>query len=180
MIKKISIVILITGLIAGFAWMFFANQTVPVEQENPTNVFPIGTSNPSANTQTNEVLILKTANGGVLQVKNFTLDAETIEDPHNKGTYYLGNHFPFDDTPTEQPEYVITYTPSTQYFNVVLSSEPINRARINAEQYLLTHLGVSEEQLCQIDYMVSVPYFVNQFYTSQDLRFSFCPGSIPL
>ncbi len=185
MIKKITITVLAVGLIVAFSWVFFMRDTTSIDQGNQTNPFPDGSTNTSRDPNTpNEgdaTLSIKTTDDGMLQVKNFSQDTDTVADPNNKGTYYLGNHFPFDGSvSTQSPEYVITYIPATQYFNISLFSEPIGTSRVHAEEYLLQHLGVSKEQLCRLNYMVSVPYFVNQFYTSKDLRFSFCPEGVPL
>lgn len=128
-------------------------------------------------------LSIKTTSGGVLQVKNFIEDSATVSDPQNDGYYYLGNHYPFeivDEEHIEQPEYIIMYIAESQYFNIVLLREPLRTTRKNAEQYLLEHLGVSPEELCQIDYVVSVPHYVNQYYTGMNLGFSFCQGTVAL
>jgi len=186
--KNITIIIGLLLLAGSAFWIFVVNKS------NPTPTNDVGTGFPDSGTSTiqnqgdtmppntgNQPLILNTSSGATLSVHNFLNDSDTVADPQNKGYFHLGEHFPLDGTsPSTYPRFTIMYIAQTQYFNISLTSEPIRQARIDAEQYLLTHLGVSEEQLCQIDYMVSVPYFVNQFYTSQDLRFSFCPGSISL
>ena len=189
MSNKNIIIVIVFLLLAGFGlWIFIANKTASIPSENLGTEFPdggpSGTQNPDGTPSSNagdKSLILKTTSGATLTVRNFIIDSDTVADPQNEGYYHLGEHFPLDGSPVETyPPFAIMYVAQTQYFNISLTSEPISKARSDAEQYLLTHLGLSEEQLCQIDYMVSVPYFINQFYTSQDLRFSFCPGSVPL
>lgn len=185
MIKKISIIVLIVCLLIALAWQFLTRPEVPTDQGNTVNTFPVTGSNvnPSENdiATTSKILSVKTVDGGTLKVKNFLDDSETIADPQNKDTYYLGNHFSLDGSPQEgEPEYVIAYISTTQYFNIGLFSEPIGASRKHAEEYLLQHLGVTKDQLCTLNYTVSVPYTVNQFLTSRDLRFSFCTGNVPL
>lgn len=187
--NKSIIIVIVLLLLGGFGfWIFTLNETVVTPSENLGTEFPNGgvssTQNPDGTPSSSagdKSLILKTTSGATLTVRNFINDPDTVADPQNEGYYHLGEHFPLDGSPVETyPPFTIMYVVQTQYFNISLTSEPISKARSDAEQYLLTHLGLSEEQLCQIDYMVSVPYFINQFYTSQDLRFSFCPGSVPL
>ena len=36
----------------------------------------------------------------------------------------------------------------------------------------MTHLGISQAQMCQLSYTVSVPYSINQIYSGQNLGFS--------
>lgn len=179
----VSLLAFILGL--GLMWFLLPDVLVQNHQNNTYNTFPISstTSNQKPNTVdvVDPTIAIKTPLGNVLQVRNFLKDSETVVDPQNTGYYYLGNHYPFEvdeNTIIEQPEYIILYIAETQFFNVALLKEPISTSRKNAEQYLLEHLGVSKEQLCQLDYMVSVPYTVNEFYTSQSLGFSFCQGSI--
>jgi hypothetical protein len=187
--KKIIVTVLVLLLLGVSAFLILTpNESSVTPAENLGTEFPDGGTNSTQNSEDdslpntdNDTLILNTASGATLSVRNFLDDADTVADPHNKGYFHLGEHFSFDGTPpVVYPRFTIMYIEETQYFNISLTSEPISAARTDAEQYLLTHLGVNPEQLCQIDYMVSVPYFVNQFYTSQDLRFSFCPGSVPL
>lgn len=186
--NKKSIILVSTVLVlvfgALFVYMSMRKTPVPVNTNSPTNSFPVSSStNPinqdPVNTDDGTLSIMTST--GEIKTRNFVREPETVKDPVNKDTYYLGNHYPFDGSQSQQsPEYIIMYIPSTQYFNVSLLSEPIATSRIHAEEYLLEHLGVSKQELCRLNYMVSVPYFVNEFYTSQDLRFSFCPGSVSL
>lgn len=119
---------------------------------------------------------VRTASGGTLRVKDFKQDPDTVKDPINAGYYYLGYHF--TDDSTKKVPYVIEYIDATQYFNIVLFQEPIGQSRRAAERYLMEHLGITQNQMCQLQYMVSVPHFVNVSYTSMSLGFSFCPGSV--
>ena len=101
----------------------------------------------------------------------------------NAGYYYLGYHmkegFP-DPTASDNPPYVISYIDSTQYFNIALLQEPIGSVREEAQQYLMQHLGISQDQMCRLNYMVSVPDRVNSQFSSKNLGFSFCPGATVL
>ena len=124
-----------------------------------------------------------TAGGGTIQTKNFIKDSTTAKDPINSGYYYLGYHVNegvADTTATSTPPYIIEYIATTQYFNIALLQEPIGPVRVEAEKYLMAHLGISENQMCQLNYMLSVPDSVNSQYSGINLGFSFCPGATVL
>jgi len=48
------------------------------------------------------------------------------------------------------------------------------------ERDLMAKLGITEDAMCQLNYMVSVPYWVNEYYAGESLGFSFCPGATQL
>jgi hypothetical protein len=115
-----------------------------------------------------------------LGVNDFLKDPETKPDTSTPGQYFLGNTI--DPTVDAAPNipYTITYNEKTQFFNIALLEEPIGSARQAAEQYLIQHLGVSQSQLCQLQYQVSTPAYVNGQYAGTSLGFSFCPGAVKL
>lgn len=124
-------------------------------------------------TETNEISI-KNRVGEDLNAKNFLMASDTKEDSVNKGYYFLGNQ------PGVPSDYVIEYIAETNYFNISLLKEPLSQSRLKAESYLLNQLGVTKEQLCTLDYMLTVPDFVNSIYSDENLGFSFCPGAVTL
>ncbi|MHB8860130.1 MAG: hypothetical protein ACYC48_00120 [Minisyncoccota bacterium] len=121
--------------------------------------------------------------GGAIQTLNFISNPTTVKDPINPGFYYLGYHqyegVP-DPTVTTDPPYVVAYESDTQFFNIALLQEPIGPVRGEMEQYLMTQLGITQAQMCQLNYMVSVPYRVNSQFSGMNLGFSFCPGAVVL
>jgi len=48
------------------------------------------------------------------------------------------------------------------------------------EQFMLKTLGISQQQLCALNYSVGVTRYVNEQYTAKNLGFSFCPGAVVL
>ena len=117
---------------------------------------------------------------GFSQTGDILKDPATMKDPINAGYYYLGYHVNEgvpDPTATDNPPYVITYISTTHYFNISLFQEPIGPVREEAQQYLLAHLNIGEQQMCQLNYMVSVPDRVNSQFSGINLGFSFCPGA---
>ncbi len=65
-------------------------------------------------------------------------------------------------------------------FAVGLEAEPLGETRRQAEQYLLSLLGVPEAELCQLNVYVGTTVYVNAFYSGKNLGLSFCPGSVQL
>jgi len=117
---------------------------------------------------------------GAIEVRNFFTDPLTRTDPVNEGHYQLGTYIdPYSPSPSDEP-YYIEYIASTGYFNISLLAIPIAESRVEAEQFLLGHLSVSEDQLCNINYRVTVPARVDLLYAGQSLGFSFCPGAVAL
>lgn len=65
-------------------------------------------------------------------------------------------------------------------FAVSLDREPLAQARLAAEQYLLSMLGVSQAELCQLQVYIGTAVTVNPFFSGDNLGVSFCPGSVAL
>jgi len=185
--KKIIILI---GSIGFILVLFFIaywisssyRNTDTTDTPNGNGVVTPGTNNSSTTPQANTILI-QTSAGGYLRTRDFINDPLTAKDPINASYYYLGYHVYIgvtDPTATENPPYIIEYLNSTQYFNIALLQEPIGAVRVDAQKYLMTHLGVAENQLCRLKYTVSVPARVNSQFAGKNLGFSFCPGATAL
>lgn len=128
-------------------------------------------------------IAVRSYNGGVLQVKDFKSDPVTVKDPINTGHYYIGPH-PYEGVPdptvSDNPPYIIEYIDADGSFTISLRVEPLAKTRLQVEKVLKEHLGLTEEQMCQLKFTMSVPNSVNSFYAGTDLGFSFCPGATPL
>lgn len=183
--------IVVVGLIALAFWLTSPkSQTPATNSPNGQNTLPVANSvgnttavDTSTNLTSGTILSLSAVDGGTIQVNNFINDPTTAKDPINQGYYYLGYHVNegiSDPTATDNPPYIIEYISATQYFNVALLQEPIGPVREEAQQYLMTHLGITQNQLCRLNYMVSVPDRVNSQFTGKNLGFSFCPGATVL
>ncbi len=141
---------------------------------------PVGSKPGAPSTTTRTITI---SNGGTLVVKDFLQDPETVKDHLNKGQNYLGYHFPEgvpDPTATTEPPYVIDYFEADSSFSIAIFQEPVAANRLQAEQYLMEHLGISQNQMCTLKYSIGVPNRVNQYYAGMELGFSFCPGAVKL
>ncbi len=186
MIQKIIGIAAGVLLIGILVFIVFSNNATAPNPEpgnggDPETTFPIGTGTSSTGTDDEKRIALTTQSGEIIRVRNFLEAPATVPDTSNLGYYFLGNTF--STTPesgVSSPAYVISYIAETQYFNITLLTEPLARARISAEGYLMTYLGISAEEMCKLSYMVSTPHYVNEYYTGSSLGFSFCSGSIPL
>lgn len=184
-------IIIFAGLIALAFWLTNSKSQIPAtDSPNGQNTLPVANSvgnttavDTSTNFTSGTILSLPAVDGGTIQVNNFINDPTTAKDPINQGYYYLGYHvnegIP-DPTATDNPPYIIEYISATQYFNVALLQEPIGPVREEAQQYLMAHLGIGQDQMCRLNYMVSVPDRVNSQFSGKNLGFSFCPGATVL
>jgi len=187
-ILLVGVVAVILIIVFVLVWFNSSNQSSITNSLNGQNVgFPISNSIGQTTTTSSQgveaTFHVTSADGGIIQTRNFIKDSTTVKDPINSGYYYLGYHVNEgvpDSTATDNPPYIITYTSENQYFNVALLLEPIGTIRVNAEKYLMTRLGISQSQMCQLNYMVSVPSRVNSQYAGRDLGFSFCSGATKL
>jgi hypothetical protein len=180
--------VILIGLFTLAFWFASNNKTPVSNSQNGQVGLPVAgsvgqtTTTVTASSQGTTVPIA-TAGGGTVQTNNFLKDPTTAKDPINSGYYYLGYHVNEgvpDPTITANPPYIIEYISATQYFNITLLQEPIGTTREEAQQYLMAHLDVSQDQMCQLNYMVSVPNSVNSRYAGESLGFSFCPGATVL
>jgi hypothetical protein len=141
----------------------------PVPEPDNTTVFPAGTGTQTTGTGL-QIQIAGEKGEGIL-VHEFISRAR--EDENNKGYYSLepdGSNEPFR----------IVYIAETQYFNITLLREPLGESRKRAETYLKNMLGISENEMCILSYVVTTPNAVNSVYSGTSLGFSFCPGAVTL
>jgi len=137
-------------------------------------VFPgsgSGTGSTASSTPSAATLSLAASDGGTVSSRDFLSDAD-VSSPAS-GYYYLGFHAGTDP-------YQIIFQSSSRIFTIELLKEPIGATRSQAEQYLAAKLGLSQSDLCRLDYTLSVPQTVNSTYASRNLLFSFCPGAVSL
>lgn len=122
---------------------------------------------------------LKTITGAVLQVRDFRHDPDVFSDEHSQNNYYLRwRPSSFKDFP-----YVIMYSEPSRLasggFTIGLF-KPLGKNRIQAEQYLMKKLGISTEQMCRLQYILTTDNTTSQDYAGVDLKFSFCPNAVVL
>lgn len=166
---------------------FSRSASAPIGQNtqkgSTTSTFPSGAGITQTPGGTQQTTITIASSNGVIQTRDFKSDPTTVADPINHGQFYLGYHFSegrWDTTATDNPPYIIDYVDSSQYFIVTLLQEPIRQTRLQAQQYITVHLGITEDQICQLKYTVNVPGWVNANYAGTNLGFSFCSGAVQL
>lgn len=160
-----------------------ANPNGPTYSNTSNNTTSVTTGTAPAQTTGANTMPLRTFNGKTLMVRNFKADSTTIADSINKGNYFLGPH-PYegvtDPTASSNPPYVINYNDKTQSFTISLLQKPLGATRQAVEQSLLHSLNLTQDQLCQLNYTVATPTYVDGTYAGIDLGFSFCPGATQL
>jgi hypothetical protein len=128
---------------------------------------------------------IATASGTVV-TRDFLHNGTTVQDPHNPGQYILagttGSCLGSGVCPSGAPasDYTVVYFSEDKSLIVTLTTEPIGQARHDAEQFLLSTLGVSQDTLCSSIYQVLTPESVNTTFSGTNLGFSFCPGATAL
>lgn len=175
-VLSIAVIIVLYG-----GWKLFSSETPAPPQQEVMTTLPLAEPAVSNSTEQGGTDLI-TVQGNVMHTQEFLSGEDVVRDPMNSGYYYLGNSFlsQSGSISVGSPPYVIEYISQTQYFNIALLREPIGTARDDMEQYLMSRLGISPEQLCRLNYMVSTPDRVNSQFSGKNLGFSFCPGATKL
>lgn len=149
-------------------------------------VFPDAVDVPSRNSASSRTLEIATLSDLKFAVSNFVDNEETVKDPVNTGTYILAGSAGYCLSDGNCPSgfdtnnFSVSYSRNQDFFTLVVLTEPITDTRKEAESFLMSRLGIGEQDMCQLHYSFSAPYWVNEFYAGQELGFSFCPGSVSL
>ncbi len=99
-----------------------------------------------------------------------------------KGTVDIGNVY---KNPVEKlsnngvsfadnSDYYIAYYPEKDDFLVVIKNKDVISAEKKAEDDFIKQLGITEEQACELNVLVTVPFDVNEKYSGGLYGFSFC------
>lgn len=189
----IGVVVIFLGtIIATTVWYVLSRpDTVPQTSETPTTL-PIGdfVSPTSSATGTSSQGMQKTAlviqDGSTVVANDFIRNGVTIPDTQNIGRYLLAGNFEYCVSDPQQCQagsarsFNIFYNSVPQSFTIALTDEPIGQARLEMEQSLLAMLGITEQQMCSLNYYVGVTVYVNSQFAGKNLGFSFCPGATVL
>ncbi len=153
---------------------------------NSSSNFPIASTTNTSGSGTNNTVSVGTQDGTGVVVKDFIHNGVTVQDAANQGNYYLAGTVGYCNADGTCPsgaasnEYSVVYFSQDKSFIVNLIKEPIGRARLDAEQFLMTQLGLTQTQMCNLKYQVLTTSSVNALYAGQNLGFSFCPGATKL
>ena len=123
---------------------------------------------------------------GPVVTTDFIDNGITGADPQNPGIYYLAGSPGYCLTDGTCPggaresTFNITYDAAHQFFTIALVAEPLGAVRSKAEHFLLNALGITETQLCTLNYYVGTISALNDLYAGKNLGFSFCPNATVL
>jgi len=169
-------IVVVLLLVGGIAYTLLKSGAEPADPSGPS--FPNSgelPENPGSATDSEEITLVLQG-GKTVTVSNFTKEPETKVDAQNAGFYLIGQ----GSSAVRDTSFDITYIAATDFFNISLMQTPIKDARLRAEQYLITTLGLDTDEMCQLRYSVATPSFVSEAYAGTDLRFSFCEDAIAL
>jgi hypothetical protein len=132
-------------------------------------------------------MTIENSSGQEMVVKDFIHSMQTIEDPHDTGTYVLASNPNFclegDNCPpgaASTTEYEISYDAKYNLFTILLLTEPLGKARTDAESFLENALGISANQLCSLKYTVGTTISISDFYGGEELGLDGCPDVVTL
>ena len=191
----ISIFSLIVLVILGVVvWFFLLAPKQPLA--SPTNssvtlplsgsttyVPPLGSTTSSGSTKTIAVGAL---GGGTVVTNDFIHNGVTLLDAANKGRYLLAGNLGYCISDPQkcqagtQTDFSIFYDSTYGSFTIALLKEPLGGARLEMEQFLMNTLGITQSDMCKLNYYVGTTFDVNVAYSAENLGFSFCPGATVL
>lgn len=175
-ISSIIIVTLIPILAIVTSYKYFQDSSDPIV--NDSNVITREDSDQVV-TPISEVSLIP----GVT-VKDFLNDGETKADPMNPGNYivYGGTGYCIEELCDEDHgnTFLIEYDSQIRHFSVLIIREPVKDVRKNVQSVLSEKLGVSQQDLCKLNYSVYVPYWVTEDYSGVDIRFEGCQDALRL
>lgn len=102
-------------------------------------------------------------------------DFRTTPDPYVPGQYAI-----VGGIDTEQSPYDIFYQETDDYFGITLYKEPLGTNRLLAQTRLQETLGITNDEMCRLNYVVAPGPGVAETYEGVNLGFSFCPGATVL
>lgn len=184
--KRIAIilsVLLVIGVIGLLAYLMLRPEPEPEA--------PGTTSFPSAGTggqggQITQLITVPARSGEPIAVNDFITNGVTEQDPINPSQYYLAGKNALCELESDcysgapADDFDVVYFSDEEAFAIGLTAEPLGQARRNAEQFLMQALGISEEEMCALNYFLTTDQGVSEQYAGADLAFSFCPGAVPL
>lgn len=184
--KKLLIILSIVAVLVVIvlAFVLFRPST---SEPNENDGFWIGGDAPSNGSDTpSDVGAVVGFDGTPVPVRDFVNNGVTQEDTVNPGTYFIAGSAEYCTADGKCPHgadtdrYTITYSKEDDWFSILLNKEPLGEVRREAESYLLLQLGITEQQACALNYQVATLSYVSRHYADKELRFSFCPGAVPL
>ncbi|MDB5190143.1 MAG: hypothetical protein JWN49_469 [Parcubacteria group bacterium] len=179
------VVIVLLLLVVGI--VVFRSQSSPqtTGTSTPGTTFPIASTTTGVATGTSTGMTINGQNGTVIATKNFIDNGITIKDVENPGTYLVAGQLGYclpniPCTAAANAEFNILYDSNANQFIIALLTEPLGRARKDAQAFLAKTLGLSNSDLCSLKYYITTTYTVNETYAGDNLGFNGCPGAVVL
>lgn len=156
MTRKIAFVIVsfVVFILLIFIFTFLSSFKKPAP--SPDSSTPSTTPSPTNIPLTDEITISN------IPVKNFYKKAEKID---NAGNVY------FVDEPNK---YQILYEEKFDQFLISILGSPFEELRIEAEQKLISDLGITTAEACLLNVVITTPAFANPDFSGKPYKLSFC------
>ncbi len=175
---------LTSGPIRQLATQPVSSPVAPLPSGVTTSVPVSGTSASSADQP--KSITVGTSDGGAIATNDFIHNGVTIADAANAGRYLLAGNLGYCVTDPQRcqaassTDFIVYYDSAQQSFAIALTEEPLGQARLDMEQFMLATLGITQQQMCSLNYYVGTSSGINAIYASKNLGFSFCPGATVL
>lgn len=185
--------VLLGAILIGVLWylFFFPKPTTQVLQQPPVTLPSSGSVTPvtpgsASSSPTAQTMTLTVQDDQKVITNDFIHNKITIPDAANAGRYLLAGNLGYCVSDPEKCQaglvthYNLYYNSPEQSFTIELTKEPIGQTRLAMEQFMLATLGISQTEMCSLNYYVGVTLNVNSQFTGKNLGFSFCPGATVL
>lgn len=187
------IVLIVVGTVIWF--FIFAPKQPPTVPTNSSGALPLSGSTtyaptPGSATSSSsgsiKTMAVGALDGGTVITNDFIHNGVTLPDATNKGRYLLAGNLNYCISNSQecqagtQTDFVIYYDSTYGAFTVALLKEPLGQVRLSMEQFLMTTLGITQKDMCRVNYYVGTTFDVSALYSTKNLGFSFCPGATPL
>lgn len=183
--RTVLIIAVLLGVVLLAVAGFVLLRPAPV-LETPSNPSFPGAGPGGQGGALSQAVTLPSRSGEPIVVDNFINNGVTEQDPINPSQYYLAGKNAlcelerdcYSGAPTD--DFDVVYFSDEEAFAIGLTAEPLGEARRSAEQFLMNTLGITEAEMCALNYFLTTDAGVSEQYAGADLGFSFCPGAIPL
>lgn len=184
--------ILFGAIIISVLWYALFTPKAAPQTTQPSVTLPTsgsvtpGMTSSATTSQGIPVITLSIQGGSTVVANDFIHNGVTIVDGANSGRYLLAGNLGYCLSDPQKCQagsaknFNIFYNNAEQSFTIDLSEEPIGQARLDMEQFMLATLGITEQQMCSLNYYVGVTRYVSEQFAGKNLGFSFCPGATPL
>lgn len=152
--------------------------------QNASNIADVGTIKKDIGLETSSVERIETGGTTNFPIKEDNVETLPVRDfKSDPGVTSWGDDATLvlgDGLIADEPAFQIFYYEADKSFSIAILQEPIAEVRTVAEVQLLERLQISATDACKLFISVTVPSFVNENLSGQNLGLSFCPGAVQL